>query len=96
VPDPYSGVDLDAARAACVRDFRTCNRILAQDPTIPQLLRVSNCERDWIAFWRCNHPDAAERQRLAALLAEKDRLAEEIFLRALRQLERIEAYANAN
>jgi hypothetical protein len=95
VPDPYCGVDFDLALTAYHRDLAITDKILAQDPSIPHLLAVNNNQYDWVVFLRCNHPSAAVRQRFARDLAELDRLGEEIFHRASRQLERAQANGHA-
>jgi hypothetical protein len=76
-PDPYAGVDVRQAMTAWLRDVRICDSILAQEPTIDEILSVSANSQDWCLFWRCNHPDAAVRDRLAKSLAEAQGLIAE-------------------
>jgi hypothetical protein len=95
VPDPYCGVDFDLAMKAYNRDLAITDKILAQDPSIPHLLAVNNNQYDWVVFLRCNHLSANVRERFARDLAELDRLAEEIFHLASRQLERAQANGHA-
>jgi hypothetical protein len=74
VPDPYAGVDKRVAMEAWQRDYRICERVLAQDPTIDQLLAVSGNQQDWLTWWRCNHPDAQMRSLLAEEIANAQEL----------------------
>jgi hypothetical protein len=68
--DPYSGVDLHAAFVAWQRDLNITNLILAQNPTIPQLRKVSDNQEDWLLFWRVNCPVQQIREHLAQELVE--------------------------
>jgi hypothetical protein len=70
VPDPYSGVELRAAMIAWKRDLNITDLILRQDPSIPQLLAVSDNQEDWLVFWRCNCPVPAIRDHLAQELVK--------------------------
>jgi hypothetical protein len=74
VPDPYAGVDRRVAVEAWQRDWRICNRVLRQDPTIDQLLTVSGNQQDWMTWWRCNHDDPQMRSLLAEEIANAQEL----------------------
>jgi hypothetical protein len=83
VPNPYpsglrwSEAELETAKRAWMRDWKICNRVLAQDPTIEELLAVSGNQQDWCNWWRCNHPDASVRARMAQGIAEAQALINE-------------------
>jgi hypothetical protein len=78
VPDPYApDIDMQAAWIAWRRDWKICNRILAQDPSIDQLLSVSGNQQDWMTWFRCNHPDARVRDALARDIAKVQPLISE-------------------
>jgi hypothetical protein len=70
VPDPYAGVDLRTAFVAWRRDLNLTDLILRQDPSVPQLLAVTDNQEDWLVFWRCNCPVPAIRDHLAQELAK--------------------------
>jgi hypothetical protein len=92
--DPDSSVDLDIAYAAYRRDLEITNIVLARDPSITQLLIVKNNQLDWCRWWHRHHPSPSVRECLAQDLAEYDRLAEEAFVKASRQLEKVRARDN--
>jgi hypothetical protein len=93
--DPDADVDLDIAYAAYLRDLEITNIVLARDPSITELLVVKNNQLDWCRWWHRHHPSPAVRESLAQDLAEYDRLAEEVFIKASRQLEKVRARDNA-
>jgi hypothetical protein len=93
--DPDSDVALDIAYAAYKRDLEITNIVLARDPSITQLLIVKNNQLDWCVWWQRHHPSPSVRQSLAQDLVEFDRLAEEVFIKASRQLEKVRARDNA-
>jgi hypothetical protein len=92
--DPDADVALDIAYAAYLRDLEITNIVLARDPSITQLLIVKNNQLDWCVWWQRHHPNPAVRQSLAQDLVEFDRLAEEAFVKATRQLEKVRARDN--
>jgi hypothetical protein len=94
--DPYSGVDIHAAFVAWRRDFNITNLIMAQDPTIPQLLAVSDNQQDWLLFWRCNCPVPEIREHLARELEECRALRAKSVAMAQRLLARRQANGTAN
>jgi hypothetical protein len=85
--DPDADVALDIAYAAYCRDLEITNIVLARDPSIPQLLIVKNNQLDWCVWWQRHHPSPSVRESLAQDLVEFERLAEETFIKAQRQLE---------
>jgi hypothetical protein len=69
--------------------------LFSRDPSITQLLIVKNNQLDWCVLWQRHHPSPSVRQSLAQDLVEFDRLAEEVFIKAQRQLEKVRARDNA-
>jgi hypothetical protein len=91
VPDPYAEVDLRAAMVASTRDFRICERVRAQDPTIEQLLTVSGNSEDWYNFWRVRSSKSWTPERMA-----KDAELQKLKAENRERLERRGANGHAN
>ena len=80
VPDPDDNVDALEASAACLRDAQVCTKVLEKrSATLRQLFAILDNQRQWLEYFVVRDTNPSRRRRIAAALAEHERIAEQNF-----------------